>query len=273
MLGAVPHRAQLAAHAVLGDHRAGDLGGLLDVRHGAGGRLAEHQLLGGASAHREHQPRNHLRAGHQALVVLGHGHRVPAGATARQDGHLVDRVDVRHRPRGEGVPAFVVGGDLLLVLADDAALAPRTADDAVDGLLERGTADHGAVLAGGQQGGLVDHVREVGAGHADGALGQPVQVGVGCDRLALRVHLEHRAAAGEVGIGHRDLPVEPAGPQQGGVENVGPVGGRDQDDALALAEAVHLHQQLVQRLLAFVVAAAECLRRAGGRRRRSRRRR
>ena len=31
----------------------------------------------------------------------------------------------------------------------------------------------------------------------------------------------------------------------------------DQDDALAVAEAVHLDQQLVQRLLAFVVAAAE----------------
>ena len=42
-----------------------------------------------------------------------------------------------------------------------------------------------------------------------------------------------------------------------GIEDVGPVGGRDQDDALALAEAVHLDQQLVQRLLALVVAAAE----------------
>ena len=55
----------------------------------------------------------------------------------------------------------------------------------------------------------------------------------------------------------RDLPVEAAGPQQRRVEDVGPVGGRDQDDALAVAEAVHLDQQLVERLLALVVAAAQ----------------
>src|SRR4030088_3048088 len=61
---------------------------------------------------------------------------------------------------------------------------------------------------------------------------------------------------GQVGVGDGDLSVEPAGPQQGGVEDVRPVGRRDQDDALALAEAVHLDKQLVEGLLAFVVAAA-----------------
>jgi len=49
------------------------------------------------------------------------------------------------------VPAFVVGGDLLFVLADDAALAPRAADDAVDRLFERRPGDDGAVLPRGQQ--------------------------------------------------------------------------------------------------------------------------
>ena len=48
----------------------------------ARGRLAEHQFLGGAAAHREHQAGDHLRAGHQTLVVLGHRHRVPTGAAA-----------------------------------------------------------------------------------------------------------------------------------------------------------------------------------------------
>ncbi len=47
------------------------------------------------------------------------------------------------------------------------------------------------------------------------------------------------------------------GPQQRGVEHVGPVGGRDEDDALVGLEAVHLDQELVQRLLALVVAAAQ----------------
>ena len=75
-------------------------------------------------------------------------------------------------------------------------------------------------------------------------------------RLALGVHLEDLEPAPEVGGVDGDLPVEAARPQQRRVEHVGPVGRGDQDHAAAYVEAVHLHQQLVQRLLALVVAAA-----------------
>jgi hypothetical protein len=176
VFGAVAHRAQLGAHAVLGDHRAGDLGRLLDVGDRTGGGLAEHQFLSGAATHCEDQPGDHLRAGHQTLVVLGHRDRVPAGTAAGQDGDLVDRFDIGHRPGGQGVSALVVGGDLLLQLADDAALAARSADDAIDGLLQRRPGDDGAVLPGGQQRRLVDHVGQVCPGHPDGALGQAIEV-------------------------------------------------------------------------------------------------
>ena len=63
-------------------------------------------------------------------------------------------------------------------------------------------------------------------------------------------------AAVEVGGVDADLAVEAAGAQQRRVEHVGPVGGRDQDDAAADVEAVHLDQQLVEGLLALVVTAA-----------------
>ena len=78
----------------------------------------------------------------------------------------------------------------------------------------------------------------------------------GRHRLAARVHLEDLVAAGEVGGVDADLPVEAARAQQRRVEDVGPVGGRDQDDAAADVEAVHLDEQLVEGLLALVVAAA-----------------
>ena len=79
----------------------------------------------------------------------------------------------------------------------------------------------------------------------------------GAERLAAGVHPQDALAAGQVGLGDHDLPVEPAGAQQRRVEDVGPVGGRDDDDAALGVEAVELDQQLVQRLLALVVAAAE----------------
>ena len=64
-------------------------------------------------------------------------------------------------------------------------------------------------------------------------------------------------AADHVGVRHDHLPVEAAGAQQRRIEHVGPVGGGDEDDAFVGLEAVHLDQQLVERLLALVVAAAE----------------
>ena len=47
------------------------------------------------------------------------------------------------------------------------------------------------------------------------------------------------------------------GAQQRRVEDVGPVRGRDQDDVVLQLEPVHLDEELVQGLLALVVAAAE----------------
>ena len=61
----------------------------------------------------------------------------------------------------------------------------------------------------------------------------------------------------EVGQLHRDAPVKPAGPQQGGVQAVGTVGGGQHHHALGAVKAVHLGEQLVQGLLPLVVAAGE----------------
>ena len=82
------------------------------------------------------------------------------------------------------------------------------------------------------------------------------QVDVGGHRLAARVHVEDLLATVEVGGVDADLAVEAARAQQRRVEDVGTVGGRDQDDPAADVEAVHLDEQLVEGLLALVVAAA-----------------
>ena len=89
------------------------------------------------------------------------------------------------------------------------------------------------------------------------APGDDAEVDVGGERLALGVHLEHGLAADDVRRPDRDLAVEAAGAQQRRVEDVRTVRGGDQDDAALDVEAVHLDEQLVQRLLALVVTAAE----------------
>ena len=110
--------------------------------------------------------------------------------------------------------------------------------------------------AHGQQRRLVDDVGEVGAGEAGRLMGDAHQVGVRGDRAAARVQREDLGAAVDVGHVDDDLPVEAPGPQQRAVENVGAVGRGHHHDAGLGAEAVHLDEHLVERLLALVVALA-----------------
>ena len=74
-----------------------------------------------------------------------------------------------------------------------------------------------------------------------------------------------RARPSRSGRRDRDAAVEAAGAQQRGVEDLRPVGRAEDDHGEVGLEAVHLGEDLVERLLALVVAAAE----AGARRARA----
>ena len=71
------------------------------------------------------------------------------------------------------------------------------------------------------------------------------------------MNAQNAFAPAHIGPCHDYAPVETARPQQRRIENIGAIGGRHQNDAFISVETVHLHQQLVQRLLALVVSAAE----------------
>ncbi len=154
------------------------------------------------------------------------------------------------------VARLVEGDGGALVLGHDAALAGRPGDDALHGLGDLGHADAGPPTTGREQRGLVHKVAQVGTGEARGEVGDLVEVHVGGEGLVARVDLEDLLTPLYVGAVHRDLAVEAARTQKGRVEDVGTVRGRDEDHALVVLEAVHLNEELVQGLLAFVVAAA-----------------
>ena len=194
---------------------------------------------------------------HRQLVALGQLHDHAERAAARDDGRLVHRIGGLDVERDDGVAAFVIGGEHLLLLGHHQRLALGAHHHLVLGVLELGLRDHALVAPRRHQGRLVDQVGEVGAGEAGRAARDGLQVDVGRQRHLAHVHLQDLLAADHVRVRHHDLAVEAAGAQQRRIEHVGPVGGGDQDDAFVGLEAVHLDQQLVERLLALVIAAAE----------------
>ena len=245
------------AHAPLADHLAGHLRGLLDVVLGARGDLAEGQLFGDAAAHADRDAVLELLARPVVLLLggklLGHAQ----GHAARDDRDLVQGIGVGKQGGEQGVAALVEGGDLLLLVRDDHALALGPHEDLVLRALEVAHGDELLVVAGGQEGRFVHEVREVGPREAGRGPGEHVDGHVVGEGDLAGVHLQDALAAADVGAGDHHPPVEAAGAQEGGVEDVGPVGGRDQDDPVVRLEAVHLHEELVQGLLALVVAAAQ----------------
>ncbi len=247
--------ADLLAHPVVHHHRVGEVGDAFEVVLRAGGDSAEDDLLGHAPAHR-HDHAVHERLGGVEVALLGERLGVAEGGQpARHDGDLDDGVGVLAEPPGDGVAGLVVGDNPLLVGRDELVLLLQPADDAVDGALEVHHLDGVLVLTRGEEGGLVADVGDLGPREARRLPGQQVHVDLGCERELLGVDAEDLGALAAVGPVDEDLAVEAAGAKERGVEDVRTVGGRHDDDALVRVEPVHLDEQLVERVLALVVAA------------------
>ena len=223
----------------------------------AGGHLAEHDLLGGVPAE---------RGGHEAFVValarqpmlrLGQVARVAARHPARDDRHLVHRIVAGNVRRDQRVARLVECDHLALAADQQAALALRPGHHAVDGFLDFGLGDALLAAPRGENRRLVEQVRQLRAGEARRLLGDRAQVDLFGERLAAHMHRQDLFAPFHVGRVENHPAVEAAGAQQRRVEDVGAVGRGDDDHVGVGVEAVHLDQNLVQRLLAFVVAAAD----------------
>ena len=150
---------------------------------------------------------------------------------------------------------FVIRNDLLLVVGQHRGLALLSGDDDLNRLLKivlRGTL---ATLTDGSQGALVDDVGQVGARGTGRGAGNRGQVDRRLCLHALGMQLKNVLTAGQVGQLDGDAAIKTTGAQQSGIEAVGTVGGSEDDDTLVVIETVHLGQQLVERLLALIVAA------------------
>ena len=241
------------------DHHARELGRLLDVGGGARGHLLapEYQLFGDTAAHHDRKPRGHLFEAHRQLVALRQLHDHAKRTTARDDGRLVHRIGCFDVEGNDGVAALVIGGEEFFLLRHHQRLALGAHHHLVLGVLELDLGHHALVAPRRHQGRFIDEVHQIGAGEAGRTARDGFQIHIRRQRHLADVHFQNLLAADHVRIGHHHLAVETAGAKQRRVEHVGAVGGGDQNDAFIGFEAIHLDEQLVQRLLAFVVAAAE----------------
>src|SRR5919198_2192352 len=250
-------RPELLAHAVAHDHLLRCVRDLFQVVRGARRDLAEHELLRCATTERHREIRHQVRLRREVAVLARQRDRVAERLTAPDDRDLVHFRFLVEEVPDDRVPELVVGGDSPLLFGEEAGLLLGTGHHAHDPFFELFLLDRLLSTARGEQRRLVHKVGEIGAGEAGRSRRERVEVDLGREWLPFRVHLEDLPAAVSVGTVDHDLPVETPGTQQGGIEDVGTVRRRDQDDVVLQLESVHLDEQLIQRLLTLVVAAAE----------------
>src|SRR5581483_11106999 len=181
----------------------------------------------------------------------------------RDDRDLLELHRGAHEVRHQGVAALVVGEDAALLVGQHLLLL-QAGDDALDRVVEVALDDVRVAAAAREDRRLVADVRELRAAQAARLSRDLVEVDIGRERLAARMHDEDGLAAGEVWRRDEHLAVEPARPQQRGIEVLHAVRGAHDDDLLRPLEAVELDEELIQRLVLLAVETVPGALRADG---------
>ena len=138
---------------------------------------------------------------------------------------------------------------------DDARFPLQARYQPINRLLEVDRLDGILALTRGAQRCLVDEIGEVGADEPGGARGSRSRSTSGASVTCRVCTRRDFSPALQVGPVDDHLAVEAARAQQGRVQDLRPVGGGQQDDAFLRIEAVHLGQELIERLFPLIVAA------------------
>src|SRR5579863_2377719 len=251
--------SELVGQAPLRDHVARELRGTLDIvrRPGRDGFAPEYELLGDAAAEQCGDRTLQAPLRQAVAILLGQELRDAERAAARDDRDLVHRIVLGDGHADDGVTRLVIGGHALFLLAHDHRAPLRAHHDLVLGPLELLHSDDALVGTRREQGRLVDEVGQIRTRESRGSTRNQARLHVIRKRNASHVDAEDLLAPPDIRQWHDDLAIEASGSQKGRIQHVRTVRGGNDDDSLIALETIHLHEQLVQSLLALIVAPAE----------------
>ena len=175
--------------------------------------LVEHLLLGGE------------------LLLVGQIPRSAERLSARDYGHLQQRIGIGQHPADGGMAGFVMGYSVLLLIGNNLALALQAAYDTVDGIQEVLLVDSFLAVARSDKRSFIADIGNVGAGESRGLPCQEIYVETVYKLEVAHVDLEDVEPFLELRQFDVDLAVEAAGTHQSLVEHVGTVGGSEDDNS------------------------------------------
>ena len=152
--------------------------------------------------------------------------------------------------------SFVISDQTLAALSHDTVFLFGTDHDSLDGITDFVIADFSELTTGGQDRGFVQQVGEVSTRVTGGTTRHLVEVDIFRQRLAASMNAQNLQTTGVVRAIDRDLTIKATRTHQGCIKHIRTVGRRNDDDACVALKAIHLGEELVEGLLALVIATA-----------------
>ena len=151
----------------------------------------------------------------------------------------------------------MVGGQLFILFCHNMALFLRPGDHLDCRFLYFNHGNRLVVLFCGQQSRLVCEIFKVRAGKSGCRSRNRLEIHVRANRLVFRVYAQNCLASLDIGIANGNLAVKASRTQQRRIEDIAAVCRSNDNDAAVGAKAIHFDKQLIERLFALIVAAAE----------------
>ena len=218
--------------------------------------MAEDHIFGSSTPQRAHDPGLELGTGHEGLFLIW---REPGQAlclSTGNQGDFLNGIVVLNQGSDQGMAHFVIG-DQTLAAAIGQGTTFHAGDDAINGIINFTQTNRFLATPCREDRSFIHQVGQIGAGEPGGATRNALQRKIVFKFLVAAVHLKNRQASFDIRSIDGDLTVETTGAHQGRIENVGSVGGRNDDDSAVPLKTIHLGEQLVQGLLPFIVATAD----------------
>ena len=192
--------------------------------------------------------------GAEIPVVLRTLHGVTESSEpAGNDRDLVDWISVGKGVGNQGMGCLVIRHAFLLIFVNHTPLLLQASSHSFNGFVELFHPHSFFIVAGGKKGSLIDEVGEVGPHEAGGDPGDLLQIYGRIEFDVGDMDLEDRLTATDIGSVHEHVPVKPPRPHQGRIEGFRTIARSEHNHAGVAAKSIHLHEQSVEGLFAFVV--------------------
>ena len=245
------------AHAELCNHFPAKFRCSFQVTGRTGIDFSESNLFSRMSAE-QHGNLVHQLASADIIVFLGGKcERMSGSLSTGYDGDKMDFIASGKHMSDDGMSAFMVSNHPAVVFIDFMAFLFRSHLDTGDCVNQQLLVDLCFPGSGGKNGSLIHDIFQVSTSCVRHSFCNIVQIDIRVQCLSFAVDFQNGNTSVLIRIIDGYLTVKPSGTQKGGVQYIPSVGGGHDNYTLIYRKAVHLNQQLIQCLLAFIMSAAE----------------